>query len=145
MRFTRTLTMRYLWILIKLLFMQRDYWNIARRDFRALGFVVVLILIFLVFAIGSLGSNPTAQTSIVISAVIILIIGAAYFFISHLFKKRSPRAIPLAYTILAVAIVSNVISNIMAGTLISIGMIVGTLIQIYLLNVVYKASKQKTV
>lgn len=124
--------------------MQKDYWNICKRNFRALGVIYIIIAVFLGLGIAD-STNPESVRSALISGEVFIIIGCVMFFIlAFLFKKRSKKAIPVAYVYLTIAAIFSIVNNFILS-LPSEGIaykIIGLLILAYLFQGVYKASKQ---
>ena len=127
--------------------MQKDYWNIAKRNFRAMGIIAVLVSI--IFGLGIMDStNPDSVRTWLLGVLAFLVLTFILFFvIASLFKKHSPKAIVVAYSYLTVATIFSVVGNFILSSP-SNGLIfklLNLLILAYLFENVYKASKQSSV
>ncbi len=124
--------------------MQKDYWNISKRNFRAMAIVSIIFVI--IAALGGLdSSNAVSMQNTLLSLMLLFLTTTVLFFIiASLFKRRSPKAIKVAYGYLAIIIVfalfSSFIPGLPATTLVS--KLISLIIPVYLLVNVYKASKQ---
>jgi hypothetical protein len=124
--------------------MPKDYWDIAKNNFRILAIVstvltVLYILNFLQFR----------QPILLIGAAMCLIDTVVRFVLTSLFKKKSRKAITVGYTYLALAFTLNLVNYLILNSPADffkqgiLFKILGLLILVYLFNNVYKASKQE--
>jgi hypothetical protein len=116
---------------------QKDYWNISKRNFRAMA-VVTLLVMFLFIAGGAL---PGAAYPILFLALSFIV----FVITTILFKKHSPKAVIVAYIYTGLTFIYVIIFNFILspspldGLFYKMG---GLLVLFYLFNCVYKASKQ---
>jgi hypothetical protein len=124
--------------------MQKDYWVIAKKNFRAMG--IVSSIFFAVCALGGFdSSNPwIVQKMLLVGMLFFLVTSILFFIIASLFKRRSPLATKVAYTYLTISVVVTIILNfILSSPFDSIlYKLLGLAILAYLFSGVYKASKQ---
>jgi phosphate/sulfate permease len=106
---------------------QRDYWVICKRNSFALAILsIILSLPLFVF--------PILVIILVVNAIIWIILG-------FLFRKKSPKAISVSYTLLGAGLILGLINNIMNLSL-EISDILAYLIYAYLFDCVRRAQKQ---
>jgi len=122
--------------------MQKDYWDISKRNFRALGIVTIILAMF--FESASSSAPVMFRTGLLIMVAFYLITTAMFFFIANLFKKRSANAIIVSYVYLGIAgayfiVINFILDSVSNGLL---GKVLGVLILIYLFINVRNASKQ---
>ncbi len=127
--------------------MQKDYWNLAKRNFRAMAVASVIFII--IFGLGFTdSSNPdTVRMYLLASLGFFVLTFIIFLVIASLFKKHSPKAIPIAYTYLSLSLIYSLVNNFvlsspsdfMNGIVIKI---LGYVVLVYLFFNVYKASKQ---
>jgi hypothetical protein len=127
-----------MWIINhKISCMQKDYFNTARRDFRALSWVSILVIILGI--VSTLGGS--------VAGVILLVIGivnfAVNFILSRMFKKRSASAPTAAIVWLTIGVLGMIWNVVSQGF--NIMMLVTLLIYVYLFTIVLKAKKQGAV
>jgi hypothetical protein len=125
--------------------MRKDYWNISKRNFRAMAVVVAIVAI--IFGLTAYSGNipDPAKTTAGYTALFFGISFVFFVATAILFMRHSPKAITIgyAYTGLAfiyVLIANFVMSNPLDGTIYKVG---GLLVLLYLFYNVYKASKQR--
>ena len=126
--------------------MQKDYWNIAKRNFRAMGIVSILFVI--IFALGIIDqTNPASvRNSLLLIEGFFVLTVILFFVISTLFKKHSPKAIVVGYSYLAVVLVFSLVNDfiINSPSNFTVYKVISYIVIGYLFNNVYKASKQVT-
>ena len=124
--------------------MQKDYWNIAKRNFRAMGIVSVLFVI--IFALGIIDqTNSTAiRNSLLLVEGFFVLTVILFFVTSSLFKKHSPKAITVGYSYLGVALIFSLVNDfiINSPSNFTIYKVMSYIVIGYLFNNVYRASKQ---
>ncbi|PCI29563.1 hypothetical protein COB55_01950 [Candidatus Wolfebacteria bacterium] len=132
--------------------MQKDYMNLAKRNFRAMAFIAFFpSALFLANAFTITGGLSALESRMAFLRIGIfyLVTFVVLLIIASLFKKKSPKAIVLAYTYIGFAFILSLVnyfiinspSDFFKG---GIGFkVLGYIVLIYLLNSVYKASKQK--
>ena len=129
--------------------MQKDYWNISKRDFRMMG--VIFILASLIVGLGLFNTSiPSNQKMLVtITFIVCILFVVLFFWLAALFRKHSSKAITISYVYLIASLVYFLFTDFILKSFSDFtnGIIINLLrylIFIYLLVNVYKASKQKT-
>lgn len=124
--------------------MRKDYWNISKRNFRAMAVVAALVIIIYEFITAG-GNIPSSVMATLMYTVTFFVISFIVFIIAAiLFKRHSSKAIALGYTYTALAFIYVIITNFimsspMDGTIYKVG---GLIVLAYLFYGIYKASKQ---
>lgn len=125
--------------------MQKDYWIIAKKNFRAMG--VVSTIFFVICALGGFDSSNqwVVQKTLLIGMLFFIVTSVLFFIIASLFKRRSPMAIKVAYVYLTISVIVSTIFNFILGSpLNSITYkLLGLAVLVYLFVGVYKASRQQ--
>ncbi len=127
--------------------MQKDYWNIAKRNFRVLGVISAVFFLFLVLALASANPAAPAYVAVVTYTAVIFAISVLLFVIASLFKNRNPKTIVVSYWYLGIVTALDLIGDLFSLPTIRtvesiLSKVLVYLILIYLFNNVYKASKQ---
>ncbi len=125
--------------------MQKDYWNISKRNFRAMGIIAVLAAIVVGLGILDSANSESVRNGLVKIEIFLGIAIILFFVIASLFKKRSKKAIIVAYIYLGIAFLFSIMDFILSAPSNDlIARILGLAVLIYLFINTYKASKQKT-
>ena len=127
--------------------MQKDYWNIAKRNFRILGVIATVFSLFLILALVSAPAITSAFVAVAAYTLVVLAISVLLFVIASLFKNRNPKAIVVSYWYLGIVTALDLIGDLFSLPNIRsvesiLSKVVVYLVLIYLFNNVYKASKQ---
>ncbi len=127
--------------------MQKDYWNVGKRNFRAMGIISILFII--IFGLGFFdSSNPSSIRMILLISLGFFVTTAILFFIiSSLFKKHSPKAIIVGYSYLSLTLVYSLVNNFLLNSPSDFAngilfKLLGYVVLAYLFFNVYQASKQ---
>lgn len=122
--------------------MQKDYWNISRKNFRAMA--VVSVIFAVLFGLTASDSPAAVQGALFVPVVVLLITFILFLVIASLFKKHSPMAIKVAYSYVGLVFIYDLIAGFILGSPTSgiIYKLIGLLVLIYLFVNIYKASKQ---
>ena len=130
--------------------MQKDYWNISKRNFRAMGIISCIFVI--IFGLGFFDStnSHSVKMGMLGSLVFFAITLILYFIIASMFKKRSPKAILVSYIYLSLAFLFSLANNFILNSPSEftdgiLPKLLGYIVLLYLFLNVYKASKQNTV
>jgi hypothetical protein len=122
--------------------MQKDYWNISKRNFRAMGIVSAIFAVL--FGLTAMDSPAVVQGGLFGTVVFFLITFILFLVIASLFKKHSPMAITVGYVYLGLALIYDIVAGFIMGSA-SSGIaykLLGLLVLVYLFVNIYKASKQ---
>ncbi len=124
--------------------MQKDYWNISKRNFRAMSIMAAIFAVL--FGLTALDSSDIVRNSLLGTVLFFAITFMLFLFIASLFKKRSPMAIKVGYTYLCLVFVYDVFSGFIMNPPSSriVYKILVMLLLFYLFYNIYKASKQTT-
>ena len=122
--------------------MQKDYWNLSKRNFRAMA--IASLILAILFGLTALNAPATVQGALIVPVVVLLITFVLFLVIASLFKKHSPMAIKVGYTYLGLIVVYDLIAGFVLGSPASgiVYKILGLLVLAYLFVNIYKASKQ---
>ncbi len=122
--------------------MKKDYWNISKRNFRAMAIISVVFVVL--FGLTALDSPAAVQSALLVPVVVLFITFVLFLVIASLFKKHSPMAIKVGYTYVGLVFIYDLIAGFIVGSPTN-GIaykILGLLVLVYLLVNIYKASKQ---
>ena len=127
--------------------MQKDYWNIAKRNFRAMAIIALVLTLFSILGVTSANNYNVALPMLIMEAFFV-VTTVVLFIIASLFKKKSPKAIVVAYWYLGISLAFSLVdyfilnspSQFLQGIIYKI---LGYLILIYLFDNVHKAAQQK--
>lgn len=105
-----------------------DYWNISYRNFLVLGVFCAFVSFFLFF-------------STFIGALILLLIGIFYVFVSSMLKKHNRYGIFIGYGIVFLGLLGNLVNNV-AHLSFTLTDVLGYVVLLYIFVNLYKAQKQ---
>ena len=127
--------------------MQKDYWNIAKRNFRILGVISAVFFLFLVLALASAPAITSAFVAVAAYTAVVLLISVLLFVIASMFKNRNSKAIVVSYWYLGIVTTLDLFGDLFSLPNIRsvesiLSKVIVYLVLIYLFDNVYKASKQ---
>jgi hypothetical protein len=122
--------------------MQKDYWNISKRNFRAMAIISVIFAIL--FGLTASDSPVPVQNALLLPVAVLFITFVVSLVIASLFKKHSPMAIKVGYLYVGLVFIYDLIAGFILGSPTS-GIaykVLGLLVLAYLFVNIYMASKQ---
>lgn len=118
---------------------QIDAFDRAKRDFRIIAIIDVLFIGFMLLAIAQMSwfQAKVAMVQLGITTVITIVL----FVTAHLFKKRSPKAVPLGYIIVSVMLITAIL-NVMQSEGPITSAVIPLILPLILFSDVIRAQKQ---
>jgi hypothetical protein len=127
---------------------KKDYWNICKRNFRAMGIASFLfVILFGLTLLDSSNSGVKVLTKLASIVAFFFITGILFLVIASMFKGHSQKAVMVAYLYLAVSTIFTLVNYLVLSSPSEFTngittKILSFVVLIYLFFTVYKASKQ---
>ncbi len=127
--------------------MQKDYWNISKRNFRAMGIISLIFAVLLGITAMDSRATDVAQAKLMIPVAFFIVSAVLFMVIATLFKKHSPKAIAVGYGYVGLAFIVSIIYNFILSSPADgiLSKVLGLLVLVYLFVNIQKASKQNPV